>query len=89
MNRVHSPRFPATAGAVCLQPRQFSCWNHNDPNRARIVNLAPDADAMMQSLKKALQESWRQMRDKPLPELLEARFEKLISYGKFKEVEAK
>ena len=48
-----------------------------------------DHEGMMQSLKKALQESWRQLRDKPLDELLEARFEKLISYGKFKEADAK
>jgi acetyl-CoA carboxylase carboxyl transferase subunit alpha len=44
---------------------------------------------MMQNMRKALQESWRQLRDKPLSELLEARFEKLIGYGKFKEAEAK
>jgi acetyl-CoA carboxylase carboxyl transferase subunit alpha len=48
-----------------------------------------DPEAMMQSLKKALQDSWRQLRDKALDELLEARFGKLISYGKFKEVEVK
>jgi acetyl-CoA carboxylase carboxyl transferase subunit alpha len=48
-----------------------------------------DHEAMMQSLKKALQDSWRQLRDKPPNELLEARFERLISYGKFKEVETK
>jgi acetyl-CoA carboxylase carboxyl transferase subunit alpha len=48
-----------------------------------------DHEPMMQSLKKALQDSWRQLRDKPLNELLEARFERLISYGKFKEVETK
>jgi acetyl-CoA carboxylase carboxyl transferase subunit alpha len=48
-----------------------------------------DHEAMMQSLKKALQESWRQLREKPLDELLETRFEKLINYGKFKESEAK
>jgi acetyl-CoA carboxylase carboxyl transferase subunit alpha len=48
-----------------------------------------DHEVMMQSLKKALQESWRQLREKPLDELLEQRFEKLISYGKFKEVETK
>jgi acetyl-CoA carboxylase carboxyl transferase subunit alpha len=48
-----------------------------------------DHEATMQSLKKALQDSWRQLRDKPLNELLETRFGKLISYGKFKEVEAK
>jgi acetyl-CoA carboxylase carboxyl transferase subunit alpha len=58
----------------------------------KIVNEPPggahrDHEAMMQSLKKALQDSWRQVRDKPLDELLEARFERLISYGKFKEVE--
>jgi hypothetical protein len=29
------------------------------------------------------------LREKPLDELLEQRFEKLISYGKFKEVETK
>jgi len=46
-------------------------------------------DTMMQNLKKALLESWRQLRDKPVDELLEARFEKLIGYGKFKEAEAK
>ena len=46
-------------------------------------------DTMMQNLKKALLESWRQLRDKPVDGLLEARFEKLIGYGKFKEAEAK
>ena len=59
----------------------------------RIVHEPPggahrDHEAMMQSLKKALQESWRQLKDKPLNELLEARFERLIGYGKFREAEA-
>jgi acetyl-CoA carboxylase carboxyl transferase subunit alpha len=44
-----------------------------------------DHEGMMQALKKALQESWRQLRERPLNELLEKRFEKLINYGKFKE----
>ena len=44
---------------------------------------------MMQNLKKALQENWRSLKDKPLSELLETRFEKLIGYGKFKEAEAR
>jgi acetyl-CoA carboxylase carboxyl transferase subunit alpha len=43
----------------------------------------------MQNLRKPLQESWRQLKDKPIDELLEARFEKLIGHGKFKEVEQK
>ncbi len=48
-----------------------------------------DPDAMMQLMKKALADSWRQLRDKSLDELLAARFEKLVSFGKFKEVESK
>ncbi len=48
-----------------------------------------DPDAMMLPLKKALADSWRALRDKPLDELLAARFDKLMSYGKFKEVESK
>ncbi len=44
-----------------------------------------DHAAMMQSLKKALQESWRQVRDVPVSELTEARFERLMGYGQFKE----
>jgi acetyl-CoA carboxylase carboxyl transferase subunit alpha len=48
-----------------------------------------DHEAMMQNLKKALQDAWRQVRDKPLNELLQTRFEKLLSYGKYKEAEAR
>jgi len=60
----------------------------------RIVNEPPggahrDHDAMMQGLRKPLQDSWRQLKDTPLDRLLESRFEKLIGYGKFKEVEQK
>jgi hypothetical protein len=36
-----------------------------------------------------LQDTWRQLREISLDKLLEARFEKLIGYGKFKEVEQK
>ena len=41
---------------------------------------------MMQNLKKALQDTWRQLQDKSTDELLEARFERLMGYGKYKEV---
>jgi acetyl-CoA carboxylase carboxyl transferase subunit alpha len=44
-----------------------------------------DPVTVMQSLKKALQESLRQLQDKPLDELLNLRFERLMAYGKFKE----
>jgi acetyl-CoA carboxylase carboxyl transferase subunit alpha len=58
----------------------------------RIVNeplggAHRDHEAMMQNLRKALQETWRQLKDKPIDELLEARLGKLIGYGKFKEAE--
>ncbi|MBM3358904.1 MAG: acetyl-CoA carboxylase carboxyltransferase subunit alpha [Betaproteobacteria bacterium] len=48
-----------------------------------------DHETMMQNLKKALQETWRQLRGANTDELLAARFERLIGYGRFKEVEQK
>lgn len=44
-----------------------------------------DPEAMMQTLKKALQDSWRQLRETPVEKLLESRFERLMGYGQFKE----
>jgi acetyl-CoA carboxylase carboxyl transferase subunit alpha len=45
-----------------------------------------DPDTAMQSVKKALQESMEQIRNTPsLDELLNARYARLMSYGKFKE----
>ena len=46
-----------------------------------------DHDAMMQNMRKALQDAWRGLKDKPIDELLEARLEKLIGHGKFKEAQ--
>ncbi len=48
-----------------------------------------DYDVMMQSMKKALQESWRQLRDLPIDKLAENRFERLMGYGQFKEAESR
>jgi acetyl-CoA carboxylase carboxyl transferase subunit alpha len=48
-----------------------------------------DYDVMMQSMKKALQESWRQLRDLPMDKLAESRFERLMGYGQFKEAESR
>ncbi|MDZ7656598.1 MAG: acetyl-CoA carboxylase carboxyltransferase subunit alpha [Sulfurimicrobium sp.] len=45
-----------------------------------------DPDAMMQTLKKALQDSMNLIQENPsLDELLKARYQRLMSYGKFKE----
>jgi len=46
-----------------------------------------DYPAMMQTLKKALQDSLKQVQENSMKEMLHARFDRLMSYGKFKEVE--
>jgi acetyl-CoA carboxylase carboxyl transferase subunit alpha len=56
----------------------------------RIVNeplggAHRDPDAMMQTLKKALQETLRQLQEGSIDALVKTRFERLMSYGKFKE----
>ena len=48
-----------------------------------------DPDVVMQNLKKALQESLRQLQDQSLDDLLKSRFERLMGYGKFKETAVK
>ncbi|MGP1679559.1 MAG: acetyl-CoA carboxylase carboxyltransferase subunit alpha [Burkholderiales bacterium] len=46
-----------------------------------------DHAAMAQNLKKALQDALRSFASKGVDELIEARFDRLMAYGKFKEVE--
>ena len=46
-----------------------------------------DHAAMAQNLKKALQDALRTFANKGIDELIEARFDRLMDYGKFKEVE--
>jgi len=46
-----------------------------------------DHAAMAQNLKKALQDALRSFANKGVDELIEARFDRLMDYGKFKEVE--
>ena len=31
-NRCKDKRWPDTIQGVCIQPKQFSCWNESDPN---------------------------------------------------------
>jgi acetyl-CoA carboxylase carboxyl transferase subunit alpha len=47
-----------------------------------------DHDAMLQNLRKALQDTWRPLRDKSIDDLVAERFDRLVGYGKFKEVES-
>ena len=46
-----------------------------------------DYPAMMLTLKKALQDSLKQVQSQTMEQMLQARFGRLMSYGKFKEVE--
>jgi acetyl-CoA carboxylase carboxyl transferase subunit alpha len=46
-----------------------------------------DYPAAMQSVKKALQDALKQVQGKTSDELLQARFNRLMSYGKYKEIE--
>lgn len=45
MNRTRDRRWPSGFAAVCLQNRQFSCWNDEDPQRPIIQNLFPGANS--------------------------------------------
>ncbi|HEV8260586.1 MAG TPA: acetyl-CoA carboxylase carboxyltransferase subunit alpha [Burkholderiales bacterium] len=45
-----------------------------------------DPATMMQTLRKALQEALAEAQRKPIEELIETRFKRLMAYGKFKEV---
>jgi acetyl-CoA carboxylase carboxyl transferase subunit alpha len=48
-----------------------------------------DHDAMMQNLKKALHDTLGALQEKSPEKLLEARFERLMGYGKYKEITVK
>lgn len=52
LNRVMSNRYPNTIAKVCLQRRQFSCWNDDDPNRKIIANLMPGQDEIFDMILK-------------------------------------
>ena len=44
-NRAVSPRWWGTDFVtVCLQAWQFSCWNENDPNRAKLIAVTAGTD---------------------------------------------
>jgi spore germination cell wall hydrolase CwlJ-like protein len=50
MNRVNHPRYYSdtdgdkipTIHEVCLYPYAFSCWNINDPNRDKLIQVTED-----------------------------------------------
>lgn len=52
MNRVRNPRWWGnTVETVCLQPAQFTCWSHKDPNYEKLKSVTVETD---QTFAKAL-----------------------------------
>jgi len=50
------------AATECQRPWQFSCWNTNDPQRARLEALLPISDVYL-ALAKVVDKAW------PLPDV--------------------
>jgi acetyl-CoA carboxylase carboxyl transferase subunit alpha len=48
-----------------------------------------DPTAVMQTLRKAIQDTLSELQDKPVNELLEERFLRLMAYGKFRDGETR
>jgi spore germination cell wall hydrolase CwlJ-like protein len=54
LNRVRDARrWPNSIPGVCLQPLQFSCWNANDPNRPRLIEVNTGDEAFVRALEVA------------------------------------
>ena len=51
-------RFGGTPAEVCTKPWQFSCWNANDPMRARILALVPGS-AVYDRLGAVVDRAWQ------------------------------
>jgi acetyl-CoA carboxylase carboxyl transferase subunit alpha len=82
----HAPAAAETLGITATRLKSLGLVDRivNEP----VGGAHRDYDAVFQNLRKALQDTWRQLRDKSIDELMEARFDRLVGYGKFKEVEA-
>ena len=75
---------PGVAGAPRLKTLGLIDKVVNEP----VGGAHRDHAAMMVTLKKALTEALRQSQEQQLDILLEAREDKLLGYGKFKELSA-
>jgi N-acetylmuramoyl-L-alanine amidase len=54
-NRVREGRFGKGYSGVCLKPKQFSCWNEDDPNRPLLLSAAESLISGSQVLPRALE----------------------------------
>jgi N-acetylmuramoyl-L-alanine amidase len=55
INRWQSGKWFAgkTIAETCLKPWQFSCWNANDPNRAKLLAVSKDKPSMRNCIRAA------------------------------------
>src|SRR5213596_93264 len=83
----HAPEAAETLGITAARLKQLGLIDKvvNEP----LGGAHRDPAAMAQSLKKALADALRGLADKRPQELVEERFERLMGYGKFKELELK
>jgi acetyl-CoA carboxylase carboxyl transferase subunit alpha len=80
----HAPEAAETLGITAVRLKQLGLV---DKVVAEPLGGAHrDHAAMMATLKKALTEALRQLQDQPLEALLETREDRLLSYGKYKEL---
>ncbi len=82
----HAPEAAEILGITAARLKQLGLIDKlvNEP----LGGAHRDPPAMMLSLKKALGETLRQVVEQPLDALLEAREDKLLSYGRYKELNA-
>jgi len=63
-NRVAQPRrFGVGWAGVCLRPRQFSCWNEDDPNRAKLEAATISRTPWLRQAVIAVMEAWDEKDD--------------------------
>lgn len=62
MNRFKRGKYGKTITEVCLKPKQFSCWNQNDPNRTLIQQETLETDPLFNIclviVKKVIKDLW-------------------------------
>ena len=82
----HAPEAAETLGITAVRLKQLGLIDKvvNEP----LGGAHRDHAAMMVALKKALTETLRQLQEQSLDALLEAREDKILAYGRFKEIPA-
>ena len=82
----HAPEAAETLGITAVRLKQLGLIDKvvNEP----LGGAHRDHGAVMVALKKALAEALRQASDQPLDALLEAREDRILAYGRYKEISA-